>query len=78
MAGAAAPPLVGMLPRGSLPTLPSRHLGLVTAEQADLSAGIFDQLADACGQHLDVPAIVELAGCVEGLNVEELIPQELG
>ena len=27
-----------MLPRGSLPTLPSRHLGLVTADQANLSA----------------------------------------
>ena len=61
LAGAAAPPLVGMLPRGSLPTLPSRHLGLVTAEQANLSAGILDQLADACAQHLDLPAIMELA-----------------
>ncbi len=62
LAGASSPPLVGMLPRGSLPTLPSRHLGLVTAEQANLSAGILDQLADACGQYLDVPAILELAG----------------
>jgi len=62
LAGAATPPLVGMLPRGSLPTLPSRHLGLVTAEQADLSGGILDELADTCDQHLDVPAIVELAG----------------
>ena len=61
MAGAATAPLVGMVPRGSLPTLPSRHLGLVTAEQANLSAEILDQLADACEQHLDVSAIVELA-----------------
>jgi cobyrinic acid a,c-diamide synthase len=34
---------------------------LVTAEQADLSIGTLDQLADACEQHLDVSAIVELA-----------------
>ena len=66
LAAAAAPPLLGMLPRGSLPTLPSRHLGLVTAEQANLAAGILDQLADACDQHLDVPAIVELARSCEG------------
>ncbi len=82
LAGAAAPPLVGMLPRGSLPTLPSRHLGLVSAEQAGLSAGILDQLADACDQHLDVSAIVELASvgwdkirgtCAAGWHTHTLI-----
>ena len=62
LAGAATPPLAGMMPRGSLPTLPSRHLGLVSAEQAGLSAAILDRLAEACDRHLDVPAIVELAG----------------
>jgi cobyrinic acid a,c-diamide synthase len=72
LAGAAAPPLVGMLPRGSLPTLPSRHLGLVTAEQANLSAAVLDQLAEACGQHLDVAAIMELAN----LSRTEFIPFE--
>ena len=71
LAAAQAASLVGMLPRGSLPTLPSRHLGLVTAEQANLSAGILDQLADACDQHLDVPAIVELARSSEGLDEGE-------
>jgi cobyrinic acid a,c-diamide synthase len=60
LAGAATAPLVGMMPRGSLPTLPSRHLGLVSAEQAGLSTEILDQLADACGRHLDVSAILEL------------------
>ena len=61
LASAGAAPLVGMLPSGSLPTLPSRHLGLVTADATNLSAAILDQLADACSQHLDVPAIIELA-----------------
>jgi cobyrinic acid a,c-diamide synthase len=50
-----------MVPRGALPTLPHRHLGLVTADAVSLSSAILDQLADACGTHLDVPAIVQLA-----------------
>ena len=54
-------PLVGMLPRDSLPTLPSRHLGLVTADRAVLSTTILDQLADACEKHIDVPSLLELA-----------------
>jgi cobyrinic acid a,c-diamide synthase len=61
LAAAGTAPLVGMIPKGSLPALPSRHLGLVAADQASLSADSFDQLADACGQHLDVNALVELA-----------------
>jgi cobyrinic acid a,c-diamide synthase len=64
-------PLVGMMPDGALPTLPSRHLGLVTAEQSNLSGEHFDQLAAACGQYLDIPAIVELAQSTEGFAVKE-------
>jgi cobyrinic acid a,c-diamide synthase len=60
LAAAATSPLVGMIPNGSLPELPSRHLGLVTAEQTNL-ADVLDQLADACDQHLDLSAIVKLA-----------------
>jgi cobyrinic acid a,c-diamide synthase len=56
---ATTPPLVGMIPNGALPSLPSRHLGLVTADQTNL-ADILDQLADACDQHLDLSAIVDL------------------
>ena len=74
LAGAAAPPLVGMLPRGSLPTLSSRHLGLVTAEQANLSEGTLDELANACGQYLDVPTIVALAAKHEAVDVEKETP----
>jgi cobyrinic acid a,c-diamide synthase len=58
LAAAATAPLVGMIPNGSLPSLPSRHLGLVTAEQSNLTAESFDQLADACERYLDVAAII--------------------
>ncbi len=70
---AATPPLLGMLPRGSLPALPSRHLGLVAAEQANLGQGI-DQLADACGEHLDVPALIAMARSAEAFQAEESPP----
>ena len=70
LAQAATPPLLGMLPRGSLPTLPSRHLGLVAAEQANVGDSI-DQLADTCGEHLDVPALVDVARSAESFDVEE-------
>ena len=62
LAAAAAPPLVGMVPRGALPTLPSRHLGLVTADHAGLTSDLLDQLADACQQHVDVARLLELSG----------------
>jgi cobyrinic acid a,c-diamide synthase len=61
LTAAGAAPLLGMLPKGALPPLPSRHLGLVAADQASLSAEALDQLADACDEHLDVSAIIELA-----------------
>jgi cobyrinic acid a,c-diamide synthase len=58
---ANAAPLVGMMPQGALPTLPSRHLGLVTADDEILSKSILDRLADACEKHLDISAIIEMA-----------------
>lgn len=70
LSGAGAPPLLGMIPRGSLPPLPSRHLGLVAADHANVAAGLFDALADACGQHLNVPAIIEVARSAGSLVVE--------
>ncbi|MGO8746378.1 MAG: cobyrinate a,c-diamide synthase [Thermoguttaceae bacterium] len=69
LAGAGAAPLVGMVPRGSLPTLPSRHLGLVTADAESLSPAVLDQLADACEKHLNVPLLLELARSAGPLDV---------
>jgi cobyrinic acid a,c-diamide synthase len=61
LSAAGTAPLVGMAPSHSLPTLPGRHLGLVAADQANLSAQSLDCIADACAEHLDVATIVELA-----------------
>jgi cobyrinic acid a,c-diamide synthase len=74
LAGAATAPLLGMVPQGSLPTLPHRHLGLVTADPVSLSGAILDQLAGACSAHLDVPQILQLAREAESYDVSEPLP----
>ncbi|MFW6062512.1 MAG: cobyrinate a,c-diamide synthase [Planctomycetota bacterium] len=48
------PPLLGAVPRDAFPTLPSRHLGLVAADDRVASDDILDQLADACERHVDL------------------------
>ncbi len=55
------PPLLGAIPRNALPALPSRHLGLVTADEETLPITVIDQLADACAEYLDLDAIVQAA-----------------
>jgi cobyrinic acid a,c-diamide synthase len=56
------PNIVAALPRGSLPGLPSRHLGLVSADSQILSHHILDDLAHAMEKHGSVDDIVNLAG----------------
>ncbi len=54
-------PVVGWLRRGSLPSLPSRHLGLIPAgEQAGLTA-VLEELAAAVTAGLDLARVVALA-----------------
>jgi cobyrinic acid a,c-diamide synthase len=61
LAGAGLPPVVGAVPRGAIPALPGRHLGLVAAEQSGIDAAALDQFADCCVQHTDLPLLVGLA-----------------
>ena len=56
------PPLLGAMPRDSLPQLPSRHLGLVTADEQTLPDSTIEKLASACCEHLDIDAIITAAG----------------
>jgi cobyrinic acid a,c-diamide synthase len=58
---AALPPLLGHVERNSLPELPSRHLGLVTADPANLSPALLDKLADTLGASLSLDAILQAA-----------------
>jgi cobyrinic acid a,c-diamide synthase len=68
---AGLPPLVGAVPRGALATLPSRHLGLVSADRALLGDDLLDALADAVERHVDVEALVALARAAAPLPVAE-------
>lgn len=52
------PPLLGSLPRGAFPALPSRHLGLA----APPSGGAFEEFAAAAEQRLALDEILSLAG----------------
>lgn len=53
-------PVIGYLPKGAVPTLPSRHLGLVPAiERGDLDT-YFDRLAEAIEETVDVEQLLEI------------------
>lgn len=54
---AALPPLVGAIPRGAFPTLASRHLGLVTADERLLPEAVLDALADSLERHIPIGAL---------------------
>ena len=58
LASAGAPPCLGALPLDPALALPERHLGLVTAPERTLDAGV---LAAAAERHLDVDALLALA-----------------
>lgn len=61
LAAVGLPPLAGAVMRDSLPSLPSRHLGLVTADRQNLSVTALGSLADAVEQQLNLPRILGLA-----------------
>ena len=58
-------PVLGCLPRDAALAIPSRHLGLTTAEENPLSAAFLDHLVTVVEQHLDLDAL--LAPGQEGL-----------
>ncbi len=53
LAAAALPPLVGALPRGVVPSLAERHLGLVTADQ-ERDAVTYQRLGEVVEEYLDL------------------------
>ena len=61
LAASSQPPLLGAIVRGAFPELPSRHLGLVTADQGILSPSVLDGLADALELHVPVEGILRVA-----------------
>ena len=57
LAGAELPPLVGALPRGVVPSLEERHLGLVSADPERDSA-IYQRLGEVVEEYLDLNLLV--------------------
>ncbi len=66
--GAELPPLVGAVPRGGLPTLASRHLGLVTAGPKTCGDETIKALADACEKHVQLDRIAGLARAAKAVK----------
>ncbi len=58
---AEAPPLLGCVPRGAIPSLPSRHLGLVTADPRRIRGEIVEACGSAAEQYLDLDYIRSVA-----------------
>lgn len=71
LADASLPPLAGAVPRGALPSLESRHLGLVTADRRTLTDQALETLADACQEHVDLSLVLTLARSAEVIRVED-------
>ncbi len=65
------PSLLGAIPRGTFPTLASRHLGLVTADPQNLPARILENLADALEQSISVDTVLQIARNAPPLPVTE-------
>lgn len=58
LASSALAPMLGFIPRGAFPALPSRHLGLVSADQRNLSPAVLDQLSSVFERHSDLTRIM--------------------
>lgn len=54
--------LIGCLPRDAALAIPSRHLGLVTAEDNPLSEAFLGHLVEVVEKHLDIEALLALGG----------------
>ncbi len=55
------PPLVAAIPREGMPRLPSRHLGLVTADDQNLASTTLDALAHGIEAYASLEQILQLA-----------------
>lgn len=55
------PELLGAIPRGGWPTLPSRHLGLITASSELLSASTLDRLSRVLEENVSLDMLVRRA-----------------
>jgi len=64
------PPMVAAVPRGAIPALPERHLGLVTADSRNLPPQTLDSLTDAFEHYSTLGEIVHMARSAPFLYVQ--------
>ncbi|MFT4083723.1 MAG: cobyrinate a,c-diamide synthase [Nocardioides sp.] len=69
-------PVLGSLPHDADLRLPGRHLGLVPAAERAESAAVVDVLAERLAEHLDLDAILALAGTAPELSGAPWDPRE--
>ncbi len=72
------PAVVGTIPRGAFPDLPSRHLGLVTADGCNLGATTLEALGAAMETHGSVDEILRIARGTERLGASAKTRAGLG
>ncbi len=83
LASAGLPPLVGSIARGAFPALPSRHLGLVSADDRILSPEVETTLANVFEAGVDLEAVLRLASSCPELKMgtafnESESPDQIG
>lgn len=69
-------PVLGVLPRDSGIEAPSRHLGLVPAQERDESAATLDRLAEQVAEHIDLAAVMRIAHSATELSGIPWAPPE--
>lgn len=67
-------PVLGVLHRDDGVSAPSRHLGLVPAEERDEAAGALERLAGQVAAHVDLDAVLELARQAPALDADPWDP----
>lgn len=74
--GACGIPVLGSLPKlAGDALLPGRHLGLFTPEEHPQMEGLRESLAELCARHLDVDALMEIAGSAPPLASPPPLPR---
>lgn len=71
LGSASLPPVLGAIPRKAFPTLPSRHLGLVTADSQNLPPSALEELADALEKYVSLETIMQIARSTSPLFAPE-------
>lgn len=73
----AGMPVLGFVPRSATIAAPSRHLGLVPADERAESAGVIEALAAHVAEHVDIEALYALAAQAPPVSATPWSPVEV-